>query len=56
MSPWTLAAVERVERRVQQLRRLDDHVGGAETSSMVIAELAATAELLRAGAPRLVGR
>ncbi|MFY1705688.1 MULTISPECIES: helix-turn-helix domain-containing protein [Micromonospora] len=41
--------VDRVERRVRQLRRLDDHVGGAETYAMVVAELDATAVLLREG-------
>ncbi|MBB5826485.1 helix-turn-helix domain-containing protein [Micromonospora carbonacea] len=49
--------VARVERRVGQLRRLDDHVGGAQTYAMVIAELEATAGLLRAGThSEVVGR
>lgn len=43
-------AVEQVEARVHQLRLLDDHVGGADTHAMVTAELAATTDLLRAGA------
>jgi transcriptional regulator with XRE-family HTH domain len=42
--------VEQVEHRVQQLRLLDDHVGGADTHAMVTAELDATAALLRDGA------
>ncbi|WP_434743735.1 transcriptional regulator [Micromonospora sp. SH-82] len=41
--------VDRVEQRVRQLRRLDDHVGGAETYAVVSAELDATAGLLREG-------
>ncbi|MEU7750611.1 helix-turn-helix transcriptional regulator [Micromonospora sp. NPDC049171] len=44
--------VARIEGRVRQLRRLDDHVGGAETYTMVSAELAATADLLREGSYR----
>lgn len=44
------STVERVEQRVRQLRRLDDHVGGGETYAMVAAELDATAGLLREGA------
>ncbi|MEV4211971.1 helix-turn-helix transcriptional regulator [Micromonospora sp. NPDC049662] len=44
--------VARIEDRVRQLRRLDDHVGGAETYAMVSAELAATADLLREGSYR----
>ncbi|WDZ82801.1 helix-turn-helix domain-containing protein [Micromonospora cathayae] len=44
-----LGTVVHVERRVHQLRRLDDHVGGAETHAMVTAELAVTADLLREG-------
>ncbi|MEV4387259.1 helix-turn-helix transcriptional regulator [Micromonospora sp. NPDC049580] len=44
--------VARIEDRVRQLRRLDDHVGGAETYEMVSAELAATADLLREGSYR----
>ncbi|SDZ39860.1 Helix-turn-helix domain-containing protein [Micromonospora pattaloongensis] len=43
------ATVERVERRVHQLRLLDDHVGGVKTHEIVTAELAATAALLREG-------
>ena len=42
-----VATVDRVERRVHQLRRLDDHAGGATTYTLVSAELAATANLLR---------
>jgi transcriptional regulator with XRE-family HTH domain len=42
-----VGTVERVEQRVQQLRLLDDHVGGTETYAMVTGELAATAALLR---------
>ncbi|SCL35159.1 Helix-turn-helix domain-containing protein [Micromonospora pallida] len=41
--------VDRIERRVWQLRRLDDHIGGAETYAMVAAELDVTAGLLREG-------
>ncbi len=41
--------VDQVEKRVQQLRLLDDHVGGTETNAMVTAELEATAALLREG-------
>jgi transcriptional regulator with XRE-family HTH domain len=41
------ATVERIERRVHDLRRLDDHIGGSETYALVSAELAATAGLLR---------
>lgn len=44
------ATVERVEHRVAQLRRLDDHIGGHQTYALVTAELSATADLLRAGA------
>ncbi|MFG1885917.1 helix-turn-helix domain-containing protein [Micromonospora sp. NPDC049102] len=44
--------VARIEDRVRQLRRLDDHVGGAKTYAMVYAELAATADLLRVGSYR----
>ncbi|MFD6682798.1 helix-turn-helix domain-containing protein [Micromonospora parva] len=43
------STVTRIESRIRQLRRLDDHVGGAETYALVAVELAATAELLRAG-------
>lgn len=39
--------VARVERRVHQLRQLDDHVGGIDTFHTVTAELAVTAGLLR---------
>ncbi|WIM97716.1 helix-turn-helix transcriptional regulator [Actinoplanes oblitus] len=42
--------VERVERRVQQLRVLDDYVGGGETWVMVTRELTATAGLLKGAA------
>jgi transcriptional regulator with XRE-family HTH domain len=42
-----VAAVEQIERRVQRLRLLDDHVGGNETYAMVTGELAATSALLR---------
>ncbi|MFI6821630.1 helix-turn-helix domain-containing protein [Micromonospora sp. NPDC050187] len=49
--------VDRVERRVRQLRRLDDHVGGAETYAMVAVELDASAGLLREGThSEVVGR
>lgn len=44
-----LGTVTRIEDRIRQLRRLDDHVGGAETHALVATELAATAELLREG-------
>jgi transcriptional regulator with XRE-family HTH domain len=44
-----LATVVEVEKRVQQLRLLDDHVGGIETHKMVTGELAATTALLRDG-------
>ncbi|MFF0318012.1 helix-turn-helix domain-containing protein [Micromonospora sp. NPDC005252] len=44
--------VARIESRIRQLRRLDDHVGGTETYTMVSAELAATADLLREGSYR----
>ncbi|RZU49488.1 hypothetical protein EV385_1238 [Krasilnikovia cinnamomea] len=36
-----------VEKRVHQLRQLDDYVGGQDTHAMVAAELVATAALLR---------
>ncbi|WP_433064388.1 helix-turn-helix domain-containing protein [Dactylosporangium sp. CS-033363] len=42
--------VEQVERRVHQLRLLDDHVGGEETYELLTAEVGATAELLRTAA------
>jgi transcriptional regulator with XRE-family HTH domain len=41
-----VSLVEQVERRVHQLRLMDDHVGGADTYAMVTAELAATTALL----------
>ncbi|MEV1288041.1 helix-turn-helix transcriptional regulator [Micromonospora sp. NPDC049679] len=44
------ATVEHVERRVHQLRLLDDHVGGVKTHEIVTAELAVTAGLLREAA------
>ncbi|MEU8390702.1 helix-turn-helix transcriptional regulator [Micromonospora sp. NPDC048843] len=44
-----VSTVTRIESRIRQLRRLDDHVGGAETHALVAAELVATAELLREG-------
>jgi transcriptional regulator with XRE-family HTH domain len=44
--------VERVERRVQHLRLLDDHVGGVKTHEVVTGELTATAGLLREGSYR----
>jgi hypothetical protein len=48
---------EEVERRVHQLRLLDDHVGGNDTYAMVTAELAATSGLLRDAAyPEELGR
>jgi transcriptional regulator with XRE-family HTH domain len=43
-------AVEQVGQRVQQLRLLDDHVGGLDTYDMVTAELEATLKLLREAA------
>ncbi|WP_328465562.1 helix-turn-helix domain-containing protein [Actinoplanes sp. NBC_00393] len=42
-----LGMVRKVERRVRQLRLLDDHVGGSDTYAMVTAELAATIDLLQ---------
>jgi transcriptional regulator with XRE-family HTH domain len=42
--------VERVEGRVQQLRLLDDHVGGMDTYALVTTELDATVTLLREAA------
>jgi transcriptional regulator with XRE-family HTH domain len=52
-----VATVEEVERRVHQLRRLDDHVGGKETWAMVTGELAATLELFHDAAyTEAVGR
>jgi transcriptional regulator with XRE-family HTH domain/tetratricopeptide (TPR) repeat protein len=42
--------VDQVEQRVQQLRHLDDHVGGLDTYEMVTGELAATLTLLREAA------
>lgn len=42
--------VEEVERRVHQLRLLDDHVGGYDTYAMVTAELSATVALLNEAA------
>lgn len=44
------ATVAEVERRVHQLRLLDDHVGGTDTYAMVTGELTATTDLLREGA------
>ncbi|MFI6131318.1 helix-turn-helix domain-containing protein [Micromonospora sp. NPDC051141] len=41
------STVERVRRRVLQLRRLDDHLGGSETYTLVTDELAETLALLR---------
>lgn len=43
------SAIKEVEARVQQLRLLDDHVGGTQTHAMVTTELAATTQLLRDG-------
>jgi hypothetical protein len=40
------AIVEQVEQRVQQLRLLDDHVGGRDTYQLVTGELTATITLL----------
>ena len=49
--------VEELERRVHQLRLLDDHVGGTETQAMVTGELNATTALLREAAyTDIVGR
>jgi tetratricopeptide (TPR) repeat protein len=45
-----VGTVEQVEQRVQQLRLLDDYVGGTETYTLVTGELAATAALLREAA------
>jgi transcriptional regulator with XRE-family HTH domain len=42
-----VSTIEKIEKRVHQLRLLDDHVGGTETYAMVTAELAATVALLR---------
>jgi transcriptional regulator with XRE-family HTH domain len=42
--------VEKVKARVQQLRLLDDHVGGMDTYDLVTAELDATVTLLREAA------
>lgn len=42
-----MGMVRTVDKRVRQLRLLDDHVGGADTYAMVTAELAVTIELLR---------
>lgn len=41
------ALAERVEGRVRQLRRLDDHVGGHDLVGIVERELAATAEMVQ---------
>ncbi|MFI2713671.1 helix-turn-helix domain-containing protein [Micromonospora sp. NPDC018662] len=43
------STVERVRQRVRQLRRLDDHLGGAETYALVTVELGETVALLRQG-------
>lgn len=49
--------VDRIERRVHQLRLLDDHVGGGQTYPVIRRELAATAKLLRDAAyPQRLGR
>jgi transcriptional regulator with XRE-family HTH domain len=54
IGPGTVA---RIARRVQQLRRLDDHAGGGQTHALVLAELSATADLLRGAAyTETVGR
>ncbi|HZN20422.1 MAG TPA: helix-turn-helix transcriptional regulator [Micromonosporaceae bacterium] len=51
------ATVATIERRVQQLRLLDDHVGGDETYPVLSGELAATSALLREAAyPAQLGR
>jgi transcriptional regulator with XRE-family HTH domain len=42
--------VEQIEQRVQQLRILDDHLGGIDTYELVTGELAATLDLLREAA------
>ncbi|GLL07228.1 helix-turn-helix domain-containing protein [Dactylosporangium matsuzakiense] len=44
------STVDQVERRVHQLRLLDDHVGGEGTYVLLTAEVGATAELLRTAA------
>lgn len=52
-----MGMVRRVQKRVRQLRLLDDHVGGTDTYAMVTAELAATIGLLRTRSyPDEVGR
>jgi transcriptional regulator with XRE-family HTH domain len=43
-------AVQKIEERVHQLRLLDDHIGGSQTHAVLIAELHATANLLREAA------
>lgn len=49
--------VDRISRRVHQLRLLDDHVGGGRTYPVVCGELTATAKLLREAAyPQLLGQ
>jgi tetratricopeptide (TPR) repeat protein len=49
--------VATIERRVQQLRLLDDHVGGDETYPILASEMAATSTLLRDAAyPERLGR
>lgn len=42
-----MGIVRKVQKRVRQLRLLDDHVGGTDTYAMVTAELATTLDLLR---------
>lgn len=44
------ATIDRIVKRTQQLRLVDDHVGGRDTHAVVRAELVATAGLLRDGA------
>ncbi|WP_285472791.1 helix-turn-helix transcriptional regulator [Actinoplanes sp. NBRC 101535] len=52
-----MGMVRKVQKRVKQLRLLDDHVGGSHTYAMVTAELAATIGLLRDWSyPEEVGR
>jgi hypothetical protein len=52
-----MGMVRKVQKRVRQLRLLDDHVGGTDTYAMVVAELAATIDLLRTRTyPEEVGR
>lgn len=52
-----VAQVQATEERVQELRRLDDHLGGADTMALVERELRATAALVNDGSyTETVGR